>query len=193
MIVGCNNCNTKFNVRDSDIPINGRIVQCGNCSTRWLQKPISSSSTNVKQEPDENLSTRNQLEASDGKKYIFLGNQWAEVLPSGKAGKLAKKKIGTELDKRTGKKRSERKVKKIKAKINSEQKHSYREKEKNGLNLFTFLIVLITAVAAIVLLLDTFKNQLTPFFPKLDNYLVYIFETLNNIYFIIKDLLNNYK
>ena len=193
MIVGCNNCKTKFNVRDSDIPINGRIVQCSNCSTRWLQKPISSSVTNVKPELDENLSTRNELEASDGKRYIFLGNQWAEVLPSGKTGRLAKKKIGTELDIRTGKKKRERNVKKIKAKINSEQKYAYREKEKKGLNLFVFLIVLIAAVAAIILLLDTFKNQLTPFFPKLDNYLVYIFETLNNIYFIIKDLLNNYK
>ena len=29
--------------------------------------------------------------------------------------------------------------------------------------------------------------------PKLDDYLVYIFETLNNIYIIIKDLINNYK
>jgi hypothetical protein len=61
------------------------------------------------------------------------------------------------------------------------------------MGIFSFLIVLVISVAAIILALDTFKNQLIPFFPDLDNYLVYIFETLNNIYIIIKDLINNYK
>ena len=61
------------------------------------------------------------------------------------------------------------------------------------MGIFSFLIVLVISVAAIILALDTFKNQLIPFFPNLDNYLVYIFETLNNIYIIIKDLINNYK
>ena len=46
---------------------------------------------------------------------------------------------------------------------------------------------------AIILLLDTFKNQIIPFWPTLDNYLTYIFETSNNIYIITKDLFNNYK
>ena len=60
------------------------------------------------------------------------------------------------------------------------------------MGIFSFLMVSVISVAAIILLLDTFKYQLISVFPNLDNYLVYIFETLNNIYIIIKDLFNSY-
>ena len=210
MIIECNNCLKKFTVSDSDIPDKGRTVQCGNCSAQWFQRPIissvrtdnlaenkvhskiSSSSTandldihDVDQEP-----SKNEFKASDGKNYKFLGNQWAEVLPSGKAGRLARKKISKELNNLTGREQ----VKKNKTiKKSNELENQYQEIETEGMGIFSFLVVLIIFVAAIILLLDTFKNQLIPFFPDLDNYLVYIFETLNNIYIIIKDLFNSYK
>ena len=210
MIIECKNCLKKFTVRDSDIPIKGRTVQCGNCSTQWLQMPITTTVKiddlnvdDVDQEPskisstvttetldvDEDLS-KNEFVASDGKNYKFLGSQWAQVLPSGKTGRLAKKKISTELNRLTGKEQ----VKKNKTINKSNQSvNQYQETEEGGMGIFSFLIVLVISVAAITLALDTFKNQLIPFFPDLDNYLVYIFETLNNIYIIIKDLINNYK
>ena len=52
---------------------------------------------------DEDLSV-DKIMASDGKTYKFLGSQWAQLLPSGKTGLFAKKKIGKELDKLTGRK-----------------------------------------------------------------------------------------
>ena len=45
MIVECKNCLKKFAVKDSDIPSRGRTVQCGNCSSQWLQMPIHSAVT----------------------------------------------------------------------------------------------------------------------------------------------------
>ena len=128
--------------------------------------------------------------ASDGKNYKFLGSQWAEMLPSGKFGRLAKKKISKELNKLTSRKQ----VKKNKTIQESNQSvNQYQEKQNNGMGIFSFLIVLVISVAAIILLLDTFKHHLISFFPNLDNYLVYVFETLNNIYIIIKDLFYKYK
>ena len=210
MIIECKNCRKKFTVRDSDIPIKGRTVQCGNCSTQWLQMPITTSVKiddlnvdDVDQEPSKISSTvttetldvdqdlsKNEFVASDGKNYKFLGSQWAQVLPSGKTGRLAKKKISTELNRLTGKEQ----VKKNKTINKSNQSvNQYQETEAGGMGIFSFLIVLVIFVAAIILALDTFKNQLIPFFPDLDNYLVYIFETLNNIYIIITDFFNNYK
>ena len=191
MIIECKNCLKKFTVRDSDIPIQGRTVQCGNCSTQWLQMPIAPSVTTGNldvDEVDQDLS-KNEFIASDGKNYRFLGNQWAEVLPLGKAGRLARKKISKELNKLAGIKHV-KKSRTINKSIQSE--NQYKETER-GMGIFSFLIVLIMFVAAIILALDTFKHQLIPFFPNLDNYLLYIFETLNNIYIIIKDLINNYK
>ena len=192
MIIECKNCIKKFTVRDIDIPIKGRTVQCGNCSTQWLQMPITALVTTEDldvYDVDQDYS-KNEFIASDGKNYKFLGSQWAEVLPSGKAGRLAKKKISKELNKLAG----ITQVKKSKTINKSNQSaNQYYETETRGMGIFSFLIVLVISVAAIILALDTFKNQLIPFFPDLDNYLVYIFETLNNIYIIIKDLINNYK
>ena len=209
MIIECKNCLKKFTVRDSDIPIKGRTVQCGNCSTQWLQMPITTSVKiddlnvdDVDQEPSKISSTvttetldvdqdlsKNEFVASDGKNYKFLGSQWAQVLPSGKTGRLARKKISTELNRLAGKEQ----VKKSKIINKSNQSENQYQETEGGIGIFSFLIVLVIFAAAIILLLDTFKNQLIPFFPDLDNYLVYIFETLNNIYIIIKDLFNNYK
>ena len=210
MIIECKNCLKKFTVKDSDIPIKGRAVQCGNCSAQWLQMPITSSVTTDTLDVNKDLSeistsattddqvvddvdqdpSKNEFIASNGKKYKFLGHQWAEVLPSGKYGRLARKKISKELNSLAGREQS--KESKI-IKKSSQSTNHYQETEARGMGIFSFLVVLIIFVAAIILLLDTFKNQLIPFFPDLDNYLVYIFETLNNIYIIIKDLINNYK
>ena len=211
MIVECKNCLKKFAVKDSDIPSRGRTVQCGNCSRRWLQMPIhsavttdnldvekksseiSSSVTSDNLDVDDDSSqdlSKNEFMASDGKNYKFLGSQWAEISPSGKFGRLARKKISKELNELVDKK----KVKENKTiQISNQSVNQYQEKQNNGMGIFSFLIVLVISVAAIILLLDTFKNQLISFFPNLDNYLVYVFETLNNIYIIIKDLFNNYK
>ena len=46
-----------------------------------------------------------------------------------------------------------------------EPKDQYHEKEEGRMGVFSFLIVLLAFVAAIILLLDTFKHQLIPLFP----------------------------
>ncbi len=212
MILVCKNCLKKFTVKDSDIPIKGRTVQCGNCSTQWLQMPVHTAVTtdnldvekkstkispsitadNLEVEDNDTSQdlSKNEFTASNGKNYKFLGSQWAEMLPSGKFGRLARKNISKELNKLAGRKQ----VKKNKTVQKSIQPaNQYQEKQDNGMGIFSFLMVSVISVAAIILLLDTFKHQLISVFPNLDNYLVYIFETLNNIYIIIKDLFNSYE
>ena len=193
MIVECKNCLKKFTVKDSDIPSRGRTVQCGNCSRQWLQMPIHSAVTTDNLDVDNDSSqdlSKNEFMASDGKNYKFLGSQWAEILPSGKFGRLARKNISKELNKLAGRKQ----VKKNKTVQKSKQSvNQYQEKQDNGMGIFSFLMISVISVAAIILLLDTFKHQLISFFPNLENYLVYVFETLNNIYIIIKDLFYKYK
>ena len=78
-------------------------LQCGYCSVTWHQKPTSVPKSFIEQDVNESLSV-DKIKASDGKTYRFLGSQWAELLPSGKTGLFAKKKIGKELDKLTGRK-----------------------------------------------------------------------------------------
>ena len=124
MIIQCESCSRKFIVKDKDIPEEGRMVKCGYCSVTWHQMPVSISPRTLEQpnisepitEVSESLSV-DKIKASDGKTYRFLGSQWAELLPSGKTGLFAKKKIGKELDKLTGRKEKkvvQRRQKKIK-------------------------------------------------------------------------------
>ena len=111
MIILCESCSRKFIVKDSDIPAKGRAVQCGYCSVTWHQMPDFRSIENVRKtktvksvvKPEDSPSIDN-IKASDGKTYRFLGNQWAELLPSGKTGLFARKKISQELDEITGRK-----------------------------------------------------------------------------------------
>ncbi len=210
MIIECKKCLKRFSVKDSDITAKGRTVQCGNCSAQWLQMPIQSVVTtenldiekksskispsiaadNLEVEDDSNQDlSKDELMASDGKNYKFLGSQWCEILPSGQFGRLARKNISKELNKLAGRKE----IKKKTIQKSSQTVNKYQEKQNNGMGIFALLIVSVISVAALILLLDTFKHQLISVFPNLDNYLVYIFETLNNIYIIIKDLFNNYK
>ena len=210
MIIECKKCLKKFSVKDSDIPTKGRTVQCGNCSAQWHQMPIQSAVTTenldiekksskispsivtdkleVEDDSSQDLS-KNEFTASDDKNYKFLGSQWAEILPSGKFGRLARKNISKELNKIAGRKE----VKKKKIQKPTQSLNQYQEKQNNGMGIFSYLMVSIISIAALILLLDTFKHQLISVFPSLDNYLVYIFETLYNIYIIVKDLFNNYK
>jgi len=210
MIIECKKCLKRFSVKDSDIPTKGRTVQCGNCSAQWLQMPMQSAITtenldiekksskitpsiaadNLEAEDDSSQDlSKNEFMASDGKNYKFLGSQWAEMLPSGKFGRLARKNISKELNKLAGRKE----VKKKKIQKPTRSLNQYQEKQNNGMGIFSYLMVSIISIAALILLLDTFKHQLISVFPSLDNYLVYIFETLYNIYIIVKDLFNNYK
>ena len=102
MIIQCKNCSRKFIVKDKDIPNSGRTVKCGYCSESWHQMPTSIKTKSIV-EKDESPSV-DKIKASDGKNYRFLGTQWAELLPSGKTGLFARKKISKELDEITGRK-----------------------------------------------------------------------------------------
>ena len=40
MIIQCGSCSRKFIVKDIDIPVKGRMVQCGYCSVTWHQNRL---------------------------------------------------------------------------------------------------------------------------------------------------------
>ena len=214
MIIQCKSCSRKFVVRDEDIPKKGRMVQCGYCSTTWHQKPSSIPEKKLKQKKIKKLTDEieespsvDSIKASDGKTYKFLGSQWAELLPSGKTGLFARKKISQELDEITG--RKEKKVIKKRQKkleevdpsqsINAERKSTNARIEKEGLGLLGYIFLIIIISFSTVGILKTFESDLLNYFPEmefiyiiLDEQLVYVSETVKNMIVIINDLLNSY-
>ena len=216
MIIQCNNCSRKFIVKDQDIPKEGRMVQCGYCSVTWNQKPDIKPFKALKKpnviklknetKINEDLSVE-KIKASDGKTYKFLGSQWAELLPSGKTGLFAKRKIGKELDKLTGRKeKNSTKKKQKKSKevdpsggIDTEKKLPDIYKPKQGLGFFGYIFLIIIIGFSFVGILKTFETDLIANFPEieyffeiLDEQLIYLSEAVKNIITIINDLINSY-
>ena len=215
MIIQCESCSRKFIVKDSDIPKEGRTVQCGYCSVTWHQMPVAIPKRTIKKpqvskpivEADESPSV-DSIRASDGKTYRFLGSQWAELLPSGKTGLFARKKISQELDEVTG--RKERKIARKRKKkleeldpssggLDGEKQLADIRTPKQGLGFFGYIFLLIIIGFSVVGVLRTFENDLLNTFPEteyiyelLDEQLEFLAESVKNMIVIINDLVNVY-
>ena len=205
MIIQCESCSKKFQVKDDAIPKEGRMVQCSNCSQKWFQTPIKIQSS-IKSDTNKNVS-KMEFEASDGRVYRFMGSQWAEVLRSGKTGLLARRTIGAELNRRAGiakpkknrkrtKKTGEMEIESISKIIDpsSEQIDSDNQ-QKGGLGFFGYIILLTIITLSIIGILKTFETELIMYFPETE-YLFdkgeNIFESMGYIITIIKDLIEFY-
>jgi len=210
MIIQCENCSKKFVAKDSDIPNEGRMVQCGYCSVTWHQMPVSVPTKTFEQaninEPAEEISeglSVEKIKASDGNTYKFLGSQWAQLLPSGKTGLFAKRKIGKELDKLTGRKgrstvqKRQKKIKEVtidtiekvidpasgnldavdpsSENLGDEKQVPDIEQPKHGLGFLGYIFLLIIIGFSIVGVLRTFENDLLNYFPKTE----YIYQLLD--------------
>ena len=207
MIIQCKSCSRKFVVKDDAIPEKGRTVQCGYCSVTWHQTP------NLKLiEDDEQISEQpasvESIKASDGKTYKFLGSQWAQLLPSGKTGLFAKKKIGKELDSITGRISStpaKKKTKKIKEVDPSSGIKNHGEKlpdiykPKKGLGFFGYIFLIVIISFSLIGFIKTFESDWLNYFPQheyvfelIDQQLIYISETVQNIIILVNDLIYSY-
>ena len=148
MIIECQNCNKKFDIKDTLIPSKGRLVQCGFCHSKWRQLPNIEQSYIQKRIIDE----------------VSLPKEEAKPQP------LIKKK----------------KIKNLN-KIKSNTHH----KEKN-IGFFSYIFLFLISIVALFLLLETFKYQINNIFPNFNKYIIYVYETLDNILILIKDLFKSY-
>ena len=164
MIITCPNCNKKFKIDNSLISDEGRDLQCGSCNHIWFYE--------IKQENEEVLKLKDEIESKDVK------------------AKVKKKEEKTE--------KKKKEFERINTKLNNEnenilekQKNNTRSKNtaNNGIKFFSYLIVFIISLVALLILLDTLKNPLISVFPGLEIILFNLFETLQDIKLFIIDLI----
>tara|TARA_B100001741_G_C16129390_1_gene403786 strand:+ start:52 stop:546 length:495 start_codon:yes stop_codon:yes gene_type:complete len=164
MIVSCEKCNKKFNIKDDLIPEKGRMLQCGNCNNKWFFK-APDQNVILKTENNKNLS--NEYTIADEKKKIVE--------------KILKSSVPT-------------KNKEIKnEEIKNEEKKSNIKTHKNikkKSNLIKKLFVLIISMIALIILVDTFKFQIEKYIPGVNLVLNNLYETLKDLYLFSKDLIN---
>ena len=88
-------------------------------------------------------------------------------------------------------KNKEIKVKKIETKINksdNEETGIRRNKDKN-VGLLSIIIVFLISFTSLIVLLDTFKDPISNYFPDIDLFLNSLYESLKDLSLFIKDLL----
>ena len=152
MIIECPKCSKKFNISDNLIPENGRLLKCGKCENTWFYNKKEKIINN------ENVET---------KKVDNVTKQLIEELR--KEPKIKKKKIN--------------KTKHIKIKQSTSKELvsvSKNDKDKEG-NITKKIFVIIISLLAFILLIDTFKIQISSFFPE-------IIMTMDSLYIVINDL-----
>ena len=189
MIIQCKSCQKKFLVSENAIPKEGMEVQCGVCSSTWFQKPeikkkSKPKSKKITQEKIETASDGKIETASDGKKYKFLGKQWALVLASGKSGRLAKSDIAKELDEKIGRS--------IDPSMENMSVNAPEDEKDQGIGFLTSVFIILIGAITAIGVLETFKNELVVYWPELEFYLEYVYETLMNIRTILRDLFYSY-
>ena len=73
---------------------------------------------------------------------------------------------------------------------NIHQSYSEELETKEGkIGFFSFLLVTVISLVSLVILLDTFKHQLSSIIPNIDFYLVSLYDTLKDIFLFFTDLL----
>ena len=66
---------------------------------------------------------------------------------------------------------------------------TYNEIKENNFNFFKYFIVIIISSIAIIVILDTFKNQISFLYPNINVILQNLYESLKDINLFLKDLI----
>ena len=162
MIIECPCKKKKFNIDINLIPSEGRNLQCGSCDRVWFYKK-SEQKTELSQISEDIGIKENEdsekLNANKSNDQVI--NQAVEETKKAKSELSVIKKSDTKIEE-----------------INKSQSSKF----------FSYLIVLIISLGALIILLDTLKTPLINIFPGLELLLYNLYETLKDIKLFIIDL-----
>ena len=162
MIIECPCKKKKFNINMNLIPAEGRNLQCGSCDRIWFYKKEE-----LKSEPsqvNEDIAIKEKEDSdklNDDKSKNQLIKQPVEE------NEKAKSKLSN---------------------INKTENKSKEIKKTKSSKFFSYLIVFIISLGALIILLDTLKTPLIKIFPGLEVLLFNLYETLKDIKLFIIDL-----
>ena len=162
MIIECPACSKKFNIDEKLIPDEGRLLKCGNCDHTWFYKK------------EENLKLDTETvkinEIEENKSEINIESVEEPI----KQTKKIRKKIS---------KKSLTKESTSKELVSIDKSSVSREN-----NIIKKIFLIIISIIAIILLLDTFKNQISVIFPGILKMSDSLYLVINDLKLFIKDL-----
>ena len=162
MIIECPACSKKFNIDEKLIPDEGRLLKCGNCDHTWFYKK------------EENLKLESEKikinEIQENKTEINI----EPVDDPIKQTKKIRKKIS---------KKSPIKESLSKELVSIDKSSVSREN-----NIIKKIFLIIITIIAFILLIDTFKNQISVIFPGILKMSESLYLVINDLKLFIKDL-----
>ena len=161
MIIECVNCNKKFRVNSDQIPADGRTIQCGSCNHVWFFEKKNQPNIVPTHKKEIENEIYNEKESQNNSENN-TNNQ--------KINKLKENLINKSNDNE-------------KALIKYHKKSHFRLSK-----LLSYILVLILSFIGLIIVLDTFINPLSIYFPNLEMLLFNLFEVLKDIFLFIKDL-----
>ena len=163
MIIECPACSKKFNIDEKLIPDEGRLLKCGNCDHTWFYK---------KEENIKLKAETTKLNEIDEKKPNINIEQVEEPLKQIK--KIRKKTSKKYLTKESTSKEL----------VSIDKSSVSREN-----NIIKKIFLIFISIFAFILLVDTFKNQISVIFPGILKMSESLYLVINDLKLFIKDLL----
>ena len=164
MIISCPECSSRFNIDQNLIPKDGRLLQCSNCMHKWHF--LIKKNEEIIEEPIKSEEV-----------IIENKNQEKKINPSQEFISIEDETVEKES------KKEQKAVSKVKKK---EQK---RKKKEKPIKLLNMLIVIIISIAALIIIIDTFRIELSKYIPFLNPMLDSFYAIIADINSFIKDLI----
>ena len=178
MIISCENCNKKFDIKSELIPNEGRLLQCSSCNHKWFFQEVTIQTPTNEFKNDEVKSSKNTPVIKK-----ILSSVQETVIPSDTKVIIdqAEKSLSDE---------------KLSIPINSENiidqaERSFPNNKINNrkIGILTKIIIFIISFVALVILIDTFKYPISEIFPNIEFILYNLYESIKDIKLFFNDLI----
>jgi len=148
-------------------------IECENCNKKF--------------ELDSNLIPENGRELQCGScEHIWFFKKKINI--------IEKNEIIEDQNVNIEKEQIKKKIKKVKKELHEDEKHKKeynidQKVEKKDYNILKIFLVLIITFIAIIIVIDTFKSQLSFIYPNLDNLLNNLYQSITDVVLFFKDLI----
>ncbi len=174
MIIICNNCRKNFEIDSNLIPDSGRLLQCSSCNHKWFfqkeitKKPITIGKISTIKKESKSLTVNEPTEETEPVEIVSI--ETIELLEKVKKNDTVVKEIS------------------IKDENNKDTKINSIKSKKNY-NILGLTTIFIISFIALIIILDTFQNPISKFFPNIEFLLYNLYETINDFTLFISDLI----
>ncbi|MBA1340266.1 MAG: zinc-ribbon domain-containing protein [Pelagibacterales bacterium] len=166
MIIKCNSCEKEFSVPDGAIKAEGRLVQCGSCGNKWTQFPIKEKKILNELKP-KIKKTKSRAKKNKLTPY---------------STDYLKKKYNLNINPSESLSKNDRKTR---------EKNSLKIAKQN-FGFYSSLIFLSVFFLTLFGVLNLTKEIIILYYPNLEIYINYLYESFGYIKLIVTDILTSY-